>query len=47
MSTQQHVSSVAEYKRNAFLKYCNENYIMKHQTDEISMSNDLQKSSLF
>ena len=47
MSTQQHVSSVEEYKRNAFFKYCNENDIKKHQTDEISMSNDLQKSGLF
>ena len=25
MSTQQHVSSIAGYKRNALLKYCNEN----------------------
>ena len=35
MSTQQYVSSISEYKRNAFLKYCNENGIEKYQLNAL------------
>ena len=37
------VSSVAEYKRCAILKYCNENDIEKNQLDSLSISNELCK----
>ena len=47
MSTQQHVSSIAEYKRSALLKYCKENGIKKYQLDELSVSNNLHKLGLF
>ena len=47
MSTQQHLSSIAEYKKIVFLKYCNENGVKKIQTDEISISNKHRKSGLF
>ena len=47
MTIQQHVSSIAEYKRCAFLKYCNENDINKHQLDELSISNNHHKLGLF
>ena len=41
------VSSIAEYKRCAILKYCNENGVEKYQFDKLSISDDLQKLSLF
>ena len=47
MSTQQYVSSIAEYKRSALLKYCKENGIKKNQLDELSVSNNLHKLGLF
>ena len=40
------VSSVAEYKRCAILRYCNENGIEKNQFDELSISNELNKLGL-
>ena len=40
-------SSIAEYKRCAFLKYCNENDNKKHQLDKLSTSNDLLKLGIF
>ena len=43
MSTQQHVSSVAEYKRCGFLKHCNENGIKKYQL----ISNNHRNLGLF
>ena len=43
MSTQQQVSSIAEYNRSAILKYCNENRIIKHQLDELFTSNNPYK----
>ena len=47
MSTQQHLSIVAEYKICAILKYYNENVIKNNQLDELLMSNMLHKLSLF
>ena len=47
MSTQQHVSSIARYKKYAFLKYCNENGIRKNQLDESLILNKLHKLGLF
>ena len=47
MSTQQHVSSIAEYKKSAFLNYCNKNVIKNHQLDKLSTLNDLLKLGLF
>ena len=43
MSTQQLVSSIAEYKRCAILKYCNENGIKKSYLDELLISKNLHK----
>ena len=37
------VSSIAEYKRCAILKYCNENGIEKNQLHISSVSNELHK----
>ena len=47
MSTQEHGSSIAEYKRRDFLKYCNENGIKKYQFKELSILNKHHKSGLF
>ena len=47
MSTQEHGSSIAEYKRSAFLKNCNANGIKKYQLKEVSILNKHHKSSLF
>ena len=47
MSTQQHKSSIAEYKRKAFLKYCNENSIEKYKLKKLSILNKHQKLGLF
>ena len=47
MSTQQHVSSIAEYKICAILKYYNENVTKKSQLDELLMSNKLYNLGLF
>ena len=47
MSTQQHVRSIAEYKRYAFLKYCNKNCIRKNQLNELLSSNKLHELGLF
>ena len=47
MSTQEHGSSIAEYKRSAFLKNCNENSIKKYQLKELSILNKHHKSGLF
>ena len=37
------VNSVAEYKRCAILKYCDENGTAKNQLDKLSFSNELHK----
>ena len=47
MSPQQHKSSIAEYKRSAFLKYCNENGTNKYKLKKISNLNKHHKSGLF
>ena len=47
MSTQQHVSSIANHKRSAFLKNCNENGIKKYQFDELSISNNHNQLGFF
>ena len=47
MSTQQHLSLVAEYKMCAILKYYNEDVIEKNQLDKLLISNKLHKFSLF
>ena len=47
MSTQQHVSSIAEYKICAILKYYKENFIKKNPLDELRISNKRRKLSLF
>ena len=47
MSTQQNVSSIAEYKICAILKYYNENITKKNQLDEVLISNKPHKLSLF
>ena len=47
MSTQQHLSIVAEYKICAILKYYNENVIKNTQLDEKLISNKLHRLCLF
>ena len=47
MSTQEHGGSIAEYKRSAFLKNCNENGIKKYQLKELSILNKHHISGLF
>ena len=47
MSTQQHVSSIAVYKKCAFLKYCNNDVTKNHRLDELSILNDLLKLGMF
>ena len=47
MSTKQHVTSIAEYKSCAILKYCNENGIKKYQLDDLSTSNNHHKLGMF
>ena len=47
MSTQQYVSSVAEYIRCALLKYYNENDTKNIQLEKLSTSNDLLKFGMF
>ena len=41
------VNSVAEYKRCAILKYCNENGIEKNQLDILSFTNEHHKLGIF
>ena len=40
------VSSIAEYKRCAILKYCNENGNIKNQLDELFIFNELHELGL-
>ena len=40
MKIDEDVSSIAEYKKCAILKYCNENGIDTNHFDKISISND-------
>ena len=40
----ENLGSIAEYKRYAILKYCNENGVEKYQLDKLSISDELQKS---
>ena len=47
MSTQPHKSSIAEYKRSAYLKYCNENGIEKYKLKKLSILNKRHKLGLF
>ena len=47
MSTQQLVSSIAEYKRCAILKYCKDNGIKKSHLDEFLISNNHNKLGIF
>ena len=47
MSTQQHLSIVAEYKICAILKYYNDNVIKKNQLDELMNSNKRHKIGLY
>ena len=47
MSIQQHVSSIDEYKRSAFLKHCNVNGINKFQFEDILISNNVYGKGLF
>ena len=47
MSTKQHLSTVAEYKICAILKYYNENVIKKNQLDELMNSNKRHNLGLF
>ena len=47
MSTKQHLSTVAEYKICAILKYYNENVIKKNQLPELLISNKIPKLGLF
>ena len=46
MSTQQLISSIAEYKRCAILKYCNENGIKESHLEEFLVPNNLHKLGL-
>ena len=41
------VSSIAEYKRCAILKFCIEYGIKSYQLDKLSISNDLHNIGLF
>ena len=41
------VNSVAEYKKSAILKYCNENGIEKNQFDILSVTNEHNKLGIF
>ena len=43
----ENVSSIAEYKRCAVLKYCNENGIEKNKLIKLSILNKHQKLGLF
>ena len=43
----ENVSSIAEYKKCAILKYCNENGNIKKQLDNFFISNELHKLGLF
>ena len=43
----ENVSSIAEYKKCAILKYCNENGNIKKQLDNFFISNELHKIGLF
>ena len=47
MSTQPHKSSIAEYKRSAYLKYCKENGIEKNKLKKLSILNKHHKLGLF
>ena len=40
MKIDEDVSGIAEYKRCALLKYCNENGIKTNNLDKLSISND-------
>ena len=41
------VSSIAEYKKCAILKYCNENGIKTNNLDKLSISNDFRLLGLY
>ena len=41
------ISSIAEYKRCAVLKYCKENGIEKNNLEELFISNKLRNSGLY
>ena len=41
------VSIIAEYKRCAILKYCNENGIKTHHIDKLSISNEFHILGLY
>ena len=43
----ENVSSIAEYKKCAILKYCNENGNIKKQLDNFFISIELHKLGLF
>ena len=43
----ENVGSIAEYKRCAILKYCNENGIKKSHLDEFLISNNHHKLGIF
>ena len=47
MSTEQNVSSIAEYKICAILKYYNESIMKKNQLEESMISNKRHKLCLF
>ena len=42
----ENVSSIAEYKRCAILKYCKENGIYRNQLDVLPISNELHRLGL-
>ena len=47
MKIDEDVSGIAEYKRCALLKYCNENGIKTNNLDKLSISNDFHLLGLY
>ena len=47
MPTQKNESSIAEFKKSAFLKYCYENGNKKYQLKELSILNKHHNSGMF
>ena len=43
----ENLGSIAEYKRCAIVKYCNENNGEKYQLDMLSVSDELQKLGFY
>ena len=43
----ENLGSIAEYKRRAILKYCNDNGIKKSHLDELLISNNHHKLGMF